>query len=563
MKKALYAIARFEGRAEVALSRFFLKKWHYAITLPLLLLGLYILYFIFCFSPNVYDKTSGGFRSSGTQIAFTVCFIVAAVLGILFLVFKGVFHRLHSRDFARLAIFLGSFALLTFGFSLSFNTNDWSHDYGIYGGGGHWVIIHQIFNEFTFPDVNLRNQTYQPRLWHLAMALFMKFNGLFVHLGDSLVANTGSYSVTITEYALLDMDRILMAYLGILTLYFIYRIYSYFGLKGFTLAAATVLTCATPSMWYVFFYRNNDGMAFFFEVLALYFTLRYFKKQDWVSVLLTALCIGLGMETKLNAGLISLYVAGLFIYILVKLILAKKKGIPAFGNLTLKTFILQMVCFAVIVFPLGLGWSIYAKVKYDEPFGYVMDLGRDMSYGMYIDPNFYNPFLRYFAFPSPDLFFSMYNHRWMSQVNGAYVDRWGDLDFNCWTAFYKTAFFGEQDLSGSISPVGLVFASLFYYLFIWIVAGTMVYAIIKFILLFRNNNAGFKGNHFLRYSVVALLAIAGGSYMYFCYRYPVGCTQNARYAMLFFIPMDILMAKAAEDSFHFFANKSLKLKAKA
>jgi hypothetical protein len=352
MKKALYAIARFEGRAEVALSRFFLKKWHYAITLPLLLLGLYILYFIFCFSPNVYDKTSGGFRSSGTQIAFTVCFIVAAVLGILFLVFKGVFHRLHSRDFARLAIFLGSFALLTFGFSLSFNTNDWSHDYGIYGGGGHWVIIHQIFNEFTFPDVNLRNQTYQPRLWHLAMALFMKFNGLFVHLGDALVANTGSYSVTITEYALLDMDRILMAYLGILTLYFIYRIYSYFGLKGFTLAAATVLTCFTPTMWYVFFYRNNDGMAFFFEVLALCFTLRYFKKQDWVSVLLTALCIGLGMETKLNAGLISLYVAGLFIYILVKLILAKKKGIPAFGNLTLKTFILQMVCFAVIVFPL-------------------------------------------------------------------------------------------------------------------------------------------------------------------------------------------------------------------
>jgi hypothetical protein len=127
----------------------------------------------------------------------------------------------------------------------------------------------------------------------------------------------------------------------------------------------------------------------------------------------------------------------------------------------------------------------------------------------------------------------------------------------------KPPFLVNRILAVRISPTGLVFASLFYYLFIWIVAGTMVYAIIKFILLFRNNNAGFKGNHFLRYSVVALLVIAGGSYMYFCYRYPVGCTQNARYATLFFIPMDILMAKAAEDSFHFFANKSLKLKAKA
>ncbi|OPZ34424.1 MAG: hypothetical protein BWY98_01076 [Tenericutes bacterium ADurb.BinA155] len=562
MRKFFFSLARGEAKTEAFLSRFFLKKWHYLVTLPLLLLGLYILYFIFCFSTSTYAEHTG-FRDGIAQGVFVGCYIAALLFGIFLLVFKGVFHTLHSRDFARFAIFAGALSLLLYGFSLSFNSGDFSHDYGVYGGGGHWSIIHQIYTTMSFPDVNLYNQTYQPRLWHLTMALFMKFNGIFVHVSNVVVPASGSYQVTMNEYILLDMDRILMAYIGILTIYFIYRIYSYFGLQGFVLAASTVLTSFTPTLWYVWFYRNNDGLAFFFEILALYFTLRYLKKQDWASVLLTAVFIGLGMETKLNAGLISLYVAGVFIYILVKVILAKKKGQPAFGNLTLKTFLLQMVCFAAIVFPLGLGWSIYAKIKFNEPFGYVMDLGHDMNQGMYIDPSFYNPFLRYFAFPSPDLFFSIYNHRWMSQVNGAYVDKWGDLDFNCWTAFYKTAWFGEYDLTDTISPIGSVFAHLFYYAFIWITMGTMLYSICRFVLLFKEDCAGFKGNHFLRYSVVALLVIAGGSYAYFCYAYPVGCTQNARYAMLLFLPLDILMAKAAYDSFHFFSHKLQKSEAKA
>jgi hypothetical protein len=549
MKKFGEKVRRIFIKIDEALSRFHAWKWRYFIIVPALLLLLYLLYLFFCFIPAAYDGLSEGFATKGKQVAFYTLYGVFGALYILYLVGKGLTHRLHGEDFARLGLYLGSGALLCFGFSISFNSGSWSHDWNYLGKNDHWYIIHTFFTAGTFPDVSLNNQTYQPRFWHLLMGLFMKFNANFVHVSEEAVIFAKSYDFTISvnEYLVLDMCRILMAYIGILTLLTIYNIYKKFNLNGFLLAAATLLTCLTPTLWYVNFYRNNDGLAFFFEMQALFFALRYFKKHDWLSLILTALAIGLGMETKLNAALISIYIGGLFIYMLIKLIKAHESKNDEGSADALRIFIVQMVVFALIVFPLGLGWSIFAFRRFREPFGYVMELPADMSFGMYIDPHYYNPFLRYVAFPSPDLFFSIYNHRWMSKVDGVYVDRWGDLDFNCWTAFFKTSFFGEHDLGGSLTPFESVFVYLAYYGALFLTMATMVYALARFVALFAHHRAGFKGNHFLRYSVLALLAIHGLAYVYFCYRYPVGCTQNARYALGLFLPLHILMAYTLRD----------------
>jgi hypothetical protein len=536
-------------KCDDAFQRFHHWKWRYFVIVPALFLAIYLLYLFFCFIPAAYDGLSEGFSTPGKQEAFYILYGVFAGLYILVLFLKGFTHRLHGEDFARFGLYLGIGALLCFGFTLSFNSNSWSHDWNYLGKNDHWYIIHTFFTTGAFPDVSLNNQTYQPRFWHLLMGLFMKFNANFVHVSEEAVLYTQDYAYTISlnEYLLLDMCRILMAFSGALTLLTIYNIYKRLNLKGFLLAAATLLTCLTPTLWYVNFYRNNDGLAFFFEMQALLFALRYLQKHDWLSVIMTALAVGAGMETKLNAGLISLYIGGLFVYLLVRLVKAHDAEKEGGSAKDIRRFILQMVTFAIVVFPLGLGWAVFANIRFNEPFGYVMELPANMSYGMYIDPSYYNPFLRYVAFPSPDLFFSIFNHRWMRKENGLYIDHWGDLDFNCWTAFFKTSFFGEHDLSGSLTPFQSVFVYLTYYSVLLLTLVTIVYSLVRFGRLFLHHRSGFQGHHFLRYTVLALLVIHGFAYVYFCYRYPVGCTQNARYAMPLYLPIHILMAYALRD----------------
>jgi len=534
---------------ETSWQKFLSHKWHYLITLPGLLILLYVSYFIFCYSTTAYNvDASGGFRSVAAKNAFITIFAIIGFLGAGLLVYKIVRKTFSGRDLGRYGMIMGALALLCFGYYHTWNSDAYSHDYGYCGTGSHWYMIHSIYSSWTFPPVELYNQTYQPRLWHTSMAVFMRFNALFVHPSDVILFTKNGFSISVNEYVLLDMCRIAMAYCGILVVIMVPRIYAYLGLTGLYRGIATFLTCLVPSTWYILYYRNNDGLAFFFEVSALYFALLYYHKRDYVSVLLCAVAIGLGMETKLNAGLISLYVGGLFIYLFVRLLIDNKKHPERLKPHAIRTFLIQMVGFAIVVFPLGLGWAVYANKTYGESIGYVMDLGHSKeATGMFIDGSYYNPFLRYVAFPSPDLFFSIFNHRWMSEVNGVRVNHWGDLDFNCWTAYYKTALFGEYDLSETLTPLGATFSYLTYYLFIFIIMMTMVYSLVKFILLFRNRCAGFKGNHFLRYSVIVLLVINGGAYAYFCYAYPVGCTQNARYALPLIFPMIALMSYALID----------------
>jgi len=53
---------------ETSWQKFLSHKWHYLITLPGLLILLYVSYFIFCYSTTAYNvDASGGFRSVAGQ----------------------------------------------------------------------------------------------------------------------------------------------------------------------------------------------------------------------------------------------------------------------------------------------------------------------------------------------------------------------------------------------------------------------------------------------------------------------------------------------------------------
>ena len=531
------ALFNHEQRLESRLTAFFSKRSHRLLGYGALLLLITLLYYVFCFSVTVYPLEGIGYRDLTSAILFGVLLVLILGFFIFILVLKGKNHALQGEDFARFFLGAGILFLLFYGFLISWNGDAGSHDWSYLQAGGHWSIVHQIYTDFSFPAVNLQDETYQPRFWHLLVALWMRFNGLFIHLGDGVAISNASYSISITEYACLDTARILMAYIGILGQLLLYRIYTHFGFKGIRLACISGFSFFTPVLSIVYFYHNNDGLAFFFMLAALYFTLTYREKGDWFSLVMIAISIGAGMEAKLNAALVAVFTAFVFILILVSKIKQAKLG----EKKPLQRFLLQILVFALIVFPLGLGWSLYAALYQGERFGYVLDLGHDMTYYLYIDPSFYNPALRFLLFPSPDLFFSIFNHRELPLVNGVYVNHWGDIDFNCWTAFYKTSLFGEADLGLYIPQALTVILSILFYgtlAFIW--ASFIVFAV-DGVRRFFAHGAGWKKTSFTYWSLLLIALVMGGNYAYFCYAYPVGCTQNARYALLLLLPLGALL----------------------
>lgn len=323
-----------------------------------------------------------------------------------------------------------------------------------------------------------------------------------------------------------------MTYVGILSLLLGYKVMVKLFHGGFRLGVSTFFFAFTPVMWYVVFYSNNDSFAWFFALLALFFALRYREKHSWFSLVMIALAIGCGMETKLNAGLVAIPVALIFLFELLKMY-KKENGVFLVDKKTRTLFWLQIAVFAVIVFPLGLGGSIYNKVVYNEPIGYVLDLQKNPYTGASRDSwliiNETNPFLRFVLFPTKDC--------WMQpQYIWNYRGRQDSYqDFNVWTAFLKTALWGEG------TPAFRNLSSFLYFLCevvynLAIVLG-LIFVIACFYFIIRKIKHPKEGDNFLFFFFLLSGLAFGGSYAYFCARYPVACSMNARYALLFFIPL--------------------------
>ena len=307
-----------------------------------------------------------------------------------------------------------------------------------------------------------------------------------------------------------------------------------------------------------------------FSFAALFAALRYHKTHSYLPLVLTAVCIGLGMETKLSTVVVAFPIAAIFLIDLIKLFRNNGKWVKADKSALIK-FIIQMAVFAAIVFPLGLFFEIYTKVKYDRPIAYVWDLVGEYgtTYFMYIDPEIYNPFVRLFLFPSPDLFWNMSNIRYMGGIynyNPAMYE-WGTIDFNCWTAFIKTGLFSEvglgatQQTFGDYQSLFLMVTGIAYALAILtgilFVIGGIILTVSKIIDLVKGK--GDLEKDFVFYFLAVVFLSSAISYMAFCMRYPVGCTMNARYAMLRYLPIGLTVGAL----FDFFAKRAEKKKKEA
>ena len=540
-------------RIDDSLVRFFQKKWSLLISWPLFVLALYGLYFLFAFKQGVYDVF--GMRTEALKNGYVILLVTFAVFVIGLMVLWGIMKRLSRRRVAFSFFLIASTIVMAFGFFRLYCNDDFTHDFGAFSGYGHFSVIYDIYSTGKIPPVDLTNQYYQPKFYHALMALFFWINRAIIPSWSGsdavvsfLVGNAQYGSFTYHDYATFETGRILLILQAIITLSFLCTIITELPLKNIASNIASFLIFFTPVMWFLTFYKNNDALAFLFMVAALYAALRYRKTKSWVSIIFTAICIGLSMGAKLSGMTIAFPVALIFFLELWRLYFAKGPA-PKPEKKERVRFWIQIAVFAVIVFPLGLFWPIYAKIKYDMPIGYVWDLvaqyGTD--YFMYIDPNKYPAFLRIALFPSPDLFWNMWNVRYY-RVSGGELNPWGHIDFNIWTAFLKTGLWSESNLSSAWPfsfllrdhPIAYVVFGMIYAIAILVgilfVLGGLCFIVGKIIRLIKKK----KLENLELLLIMAVTFFAGAiAYAATCLRYPVGCTMNARYGMILYLPIGV------------------------
>lgn len=539
LKKGLTA---FDG----ALERYFAKKWHWLITVPAVVVLLLALYFTFCFSTSLYGTS--GYRDEQWRTAGRVVGGIVISVSLLYVLAEGYLRILTGRKAVWAFMVIASTFLTLWGFQNGLNLSHSHHDSGKLGSGNHWSIIYDIYSTGKIPPVNLHNQYYQPKLYHLVVAGLMKFNSFFVHIGDTPLAS--SYpAYTLSAYQSLEITRVYMLCLGIASFYAIYRIYKGLRLSDKKVAVCTAITILLPEFWFIQFFMNNDGMALTLSLIALALALEFVKTENIVVLAFCGLAQGLAMMTKINAALVAIPMAVAFLIVLGKKVFTKKRDGKAIGIL-----IGKFALFAVIVIPIGLFVPVYYKVHYGMPIGYVMDLcptlEQKRNYFMYIDPEFYNFFERCILFPCQDFFYSPFNYRNRHKVNGVYVNEYGVIDFNCWTAFFKTGFFDEW--GDFINHNGYFATSLMIigmYLEVFLVLFGVLAGIAYVARFFIKRQ--FKGEFTKQAVLVTLLITFVANYVYFVNRYPVGCSQNARYVMPLFIPLQAIVGSMLVDGQEF------------
>lgn len=534
------------------LTSLFKKKWAPFVFWPAAVLLMYAVYFLFIYQQEMYGKI--GFNSETSFVIFTIFLIIYELLVAAYFTLSAISGRLSTRKAIFLLFVFSAGLVLPFTLARTYNDSAYTHDYGVFGDHGHWAIIYDIYKTGQIPEVNLDNQYYQPKLYHAAIAFFMKINSVILpHFqgSEAIVPNVEGSAhfgeLTLFDYTAFETARIFLAFQGIVTLYFVYKVIVELGLNKRASIIGAFIVFFTPAFWFISAYKNNDSLSLLFSFAALYAAIRYHKTRSYIPLVATALCIGLGMETKLSTVVVAFPVAAIFLIDLLGLFRKDGKWVKA-DNKELIKFIIQMGVFAVIVFPLGLFFEIYAKMKYDRPIAYVWDLvgiyGTD--YFMYIDPEIYPMWARLLIFPSPDLFYHITNVR--SAAGSPQDYYWGTIDFNCWTAFLKTGLFSESDIRWMAESMGefknpfWILVSLAYTFSIMtgiaFVIGGVFFIIKKIISLVKGEK---QQNDFVFYFLVVTFFSSAISYMAFCMRYPVGCTMNARYAMLLYLPIGLVV----------------------
>ena len=250
--------------------------------------------------------------------------------------------------------------------------------------------------------------------------------------------------------------------------------------------------------------ENNDPLCIMNCFIVIYYTVCWYENRSYFNAVMIGLFTGLAMFAKLSGALIIIPAIVMFAYALILSIIKKE---------SFKHILIQGAIIGVIAAPLGLWFHIYAKVKFNQPFGFVFaNLNSNLYTG---DHSFFERFINIFDFAD------------MSTA------LWGNtfVNYNLPNFLIKSALFGEYSFMCA-DEFGFL-ALIFNYLFVY---ASLALMIIYFIYS-KKEHLEIK----IIGGVIVLTQLL--AQLYFNIKMPYGCTMDFRYIVpiiLGFMILDVL-----------------------
>lgn len=316
---------------------------------------------------------------------------------------------------------------------------------------------HKLLGE----DITEHWQFYHPPLHHIICALFFS---VYRTILPSAAHNWDALQTLSLLYSLITLS-VLRKFTDIFEITF----------KG---KVAAFAVCALHPQLIVFSGAlNNDPLATMFAITALLLAWLWYDNRKTYLLFLTSLCIGLGMMSKLSAGLIAIPIA----YLMLKVFIGSQSK--------LKT-VLQYLLFLIICAPLGLWYQVRSLVLWNVPITYVA-----------VPDTNYNPGLLITDVPF-----------WKR-----FIDLDGSKSYNIISETMNEAVF-----DGDYYRDNTVLALLGFFL----LASAFV---LTAVALAGMITAWLRKRDDLNTYLTILVAAELVSYVIFCFRYPYTCTMSFRY----------------------------------
>ena len=349
-------------------------------------------------------------------------------------------------------------------------------------GSGHLGYIEYIARKKALPDFSPMNRWsfYNPPFFHTCAAILLNF---FHMLG---------IPATKADPQAWELLQYLPCVIIFLTVIGVYKILKLFEIKGVPLLLGVGLVSFHPALSYLSLALNNDALSLMFTVWAIYFAVRWYREPKTKTIVWLALCIGLGMMTKLTVALIAPPVALLF-------------AVRFFKDKKWLAYIKQFALFLGISVPTGLFWGIRNMWLYDMPITYVQALPENSAQNV----SGFTMWQR-FGFPEWSDFLRV-DASWSRPTP----------DHNIWSQTLRTTLFDDNALTWASDGHKALGSAL------------MVLTIGLTLLLFVLSVWGFirakQQSPLLRGFLVFGCVLLLGNFVKFCYDYPMTCTIHFRY----------------------------------
>ena len=343
------------------------------------------------------------------------------------------------------------------------------HDMGEFdtdlGNNYHAEYIEYLLENHRLLNANVIEhwQFYHPPLHHIICAVFF---GIYRNIAPAMAHNWDALQTLSLIYSLV-------------TLALARRFTELWNLSPEGKITAYLAVAMQPQLIVFAGAINNDPLSVMFAFAALYMTLLWMRdeKKSFIKLIGTGVFIGLGMMSKLSAGLVAVPIG----FVMLKEFLASSKKAK---------MVWQYAVFLIVCAPLGLWYQVRSYILWKVPLTYVAVPDTVLNPGLVISGV---PFWkRFFEFGEGVDYNIIYE-----TLNAAVFD--GD-------------YYQEHML---LALIGYALLAAFSVFTVTVLANMIVCWI--------------KERNIMNLIMTILIAVEIASYISFCFKYPYTCTMSFRY----------------------------------